>query len=156
MEIRKATFDDLDQLLALIHCTSKHLIEKNIYQWNDPCEKNDLKKEIERDEVYLLVDKNRLLGSYSIRPSNQKYPVQIEKSYYMHRLLIHPFFHGKDMATYIFKHVRKQYNKHETVLLDCWAGNEKIFDFYRRHECNFIGDFPEADYKISIFQVGRG
>lgn len=154
MVIRKATLSDLDQLLALIQSTAMQHIDKNVYQWNDPCDINELREEINKGEVFLLLEKNRLVGTYSIRRPDHFYPVQIEKSYYLYRLVIHPFYQDKDMAKHIFKHVRKRYNRKQPVLLDCWAGNEKLFEFYRKHECNFLGDYPEKDYKISVFQVG--
>lgn len=155
MMIRQATIDDLDQMIALIHSTSKKMVDKNIYQWSHCCDPSELKKEIEAGEVFLLVDNKRLIGSYSIRPLDKEYPVQIEKSHYLFRLLIHPFYQDKNMEEHIFKYVKHQYKKKDHVLLDCWAGNEKLCQFYREHDCQFIGDFPTLDYKISVFQVGK-
>lgn len=155
MLIRLATLEDLDQLTALIQSATKHLVAKDVYQWQQSCDVEKLQNEIKNGEVFILSDHNRFVGSFSIKPSDKKYPVQMEKSFYMYRLLIHPFFQGQDMARYIFKHVRKHYSKKQHVLLDCWAGNEKLFDFYRQHECSFLGDYPAMDYKISVFQVGK-
>lgn len=37
------------------------------------------------------------------------------------------------------------------ALLDCWAGNAALRDFYTRAGFTHLGDFPEADYRVSVF-----
>jgi len=155
MMVRQATLDDFDQMVALINATTKKKIEKNIFQWAHPCDSGLLENEIENGEVYLLIHDNRLVGSYSIKPTDQKYPIQIEESYHMYRLIVHPFYKRKDITQQIFGYVRKNYRKKNHVLLDCWAGNETLCEFYKQHDCTFLGDYPEKDYKISIFQVSK-
>jgi len=154
MLVRKASMDDFDQLTGLIQATSKKLIEKHVYQWAYPCELEQLEAQIKNEEVYILEHQKRLVGSFSIKPVEEHFPVQIEKSLYVYRMLVHPFYQGKNMTDYMFKHLRKEYKKNP-VLMDCWAGNEKLSKFYLDHDCLHIGDYPEADYKISIFQVGK-
>jgi hypothetical protein len=38
------------------------------------------------------------------------------------------------------------------LYLDCWAGNKKLRNFYSNAGFDFIGDFPEEDYMISVFK----
>lgn len=152
MLIRQATMEDFDQISALIHASTKKLIEKHVYQWAYPYEVHQLEKQIVSGEVYLLEENKRLIGSYSIKPVSAKFPIQIEDGMYIYRMLIHPFYQGKNMPDFMFKHIRRAYKQHP-VVMDCWAGNEKISNFYRSHECLYLGDFPEEDYKISVYQV---
>lgn len=154
MIVRQATIEDFDQMSMLIQKTAKTLVDKNVYQWRHCCQDSELKDQINNGEVYILEDKNRLIGSYSIKPLDADYPLQIEKTLLMYRMIIHPFYQGKDMAEYMFKHVRHKY-KRKGILMDCWAGNEKIINFYQKHHCTFLGDYPAMDYKISVFQVGK-
>jgi N-acetylglutamate synthase-like GNAT family acetyltransferase len=154
MLVRQATLEDLDQMTALIQATSKKLIEKNVYQWAYPCELNELEHQITNGEVYILEDQKRMIGSFSIKPVTEEFPVQIEEGMYVYRMLIHPFYQGKNMTNHIFKHLRKEYKK-KPVLVDCMAGNEKLSKFYLEHQCLHLGDYPEADYKISVFQVSK-
>lgn len=146
--------DDFDQLTGLIQATSKKMIEKHVYQWSYPCEMEQLEAQIVNEEVYILEHHKRLIGSFSIKPVESHFPVQIDESLYVYRMLVHPFYQGKNMTVHMFKYLRKEYKK-RPVLMDCWAGNEKISNFYLNHECLHIGDYPEADYKISVFQVGK-
>lgn len=154
MLVRQATLEDLDQMTALIHATTKKLIEKNVFQWAYPCELESLASQLKNGEVYILEDHNRLIGSYSIKEVEDNFPVQIEKSLYMYRMIVHPFYQGKNMTHFMFKHIKKEHKKNH-VLLDCWAGNEKLSKFYIDNDCLFLGDYPEKDYKISVFQVGK-
>ncbi len=154
MLVRQATMDDFDQLTALIQATAKKLIEKHVFQWSYPCELEQLESQIINGEVFILEDHNRLIGSYSIKPVEAHFPVQIDKSLYVYRMLVHPFYQGKNMTQHMFKHLRKEYKK-KPVLTDCWAGNDKLSQFYLNHDCLHLGDFPEEDYKVSIFQIGK-
>ena len=38
-----------------------------------------------------------------------------------------------------------------TLYLDCRAGNKKLRDFYSKSGFDFMGDFPVADYMVSVF-----
>jgi hypothetical protein len=38
------------------------------------------------------------------------------------------------------------------VHIDCWAENEKLKDFYSKNGFEYLGDFAEEDYLISIFK----
>lgn len=154
MLIRQATSKDLDQMTALIQATTKKLIDQNVYQWAYPCELNELELEIANGEVFILENKNRMIGSFSIKPITKDFPVQMEDGMYVYRMMIHPFYQKKNITEQIFRYLRKEYKK-KPVLLDCWAGNEKLFKFYLKHQCLHLGDFPEADYKMSVFQISK-
>lgn len=39
------------------------------------------------------------------------------------------------------------------VVLDCWAGNEKLRSFYEGVGCSLVGVFPELEYEIAVFEV---
>jgi GNAT superfamily N-acetyltransferase len=155
MLIRKANQEDLDQLLLLMNCTAKQKIDKHIYRWQHNCEISQLKEQIENEEVFVLMDKERIIGSYSIKPLESYYPVKIDESYHMYRMVVHPFYKEKDLTSYMFKHVRKKYHKKHPVLFDCWSGNERLIEYYDHQNCIRLGDYPASDYKITVFQVGR-
>lgn len=38
-----------------------------------------------------------------------------------------------------------------TLFLDCWAGNEKLRDFYSKVGFDFVAVIPEEDYEIAVF-----
>lgn len=153
MKVRQATKDDFYQILALVNSTAQNIIEKDIFQWSYPCEVDEIEKQITNGEVFLLEDDNKLIGSYSIKPLDEQYPVHIENGLYLYRIMIHPFFHGKNMGDHIFKHLRSHYKKRDNIILDCWDGNDKLKEFYLRNGCTLMGEYIEGTYKISIFRV---
>ena len=155
MKIRQACLEDLDQVTALINATAKHLIDKDVFQWSYPCEYEEVKREIEQGEVYLLEDGRKLMGSYSIRPIKDDYQVIIEHGLYLYRIIIHPYFQGNNVGSYILNYLRDHHKKKENLILDCWAGNEKLKSFYMRNGCTLLGEFPEESYKICIFSVDK-
>ncbi len=155
MKVRKAMLEDLDQVIALINSTAKHLIEKNVFQWSYPCEEEEVKNEVEKGEVYLLEDGSKLIGSYSIKPISDDYQVVIEDGLYLYRIIIHPHFQGNNVGSYILNYVKSHHKKNTNLVLDCWAGNEKLKKFYINNGCNLLGEFPEESYKISIFSVDK-
>lgn len=38
-----------------------------------------------------------------------------------------------------------------TVFLDCWAGSDKLRNFYERAGCRCVAVMPENDYEIAVF-----
>ncbi|WP_088012228.1 GNAT family N-acetyltransferase [Gottfriedia acidiceleris] len=44
------------------------------------------------------------------------------------------------------------YTERVSIYLDCWAGNDKLKQFYQNYGLKQLGDFPENDYYISIFK----
>ena len=49
------------------------------------------------------------------------------------------------------KHLSKINNKN--FYLDCWAGYEKLKQFYKKCDLKYLGDYPEDDYYVSIFEA---
>lgn len=154
MLVKQATLEDFDQVLWLIKACAKHYIDNHRFQFQEQCDDLKLRQQIENNEVFLLIDHNRVAGSFSVKPVESYYPVQMDQSVHMYRMVTHPLYHDKDIATPMFKHIRKKFKRKKPVLLDCWSGNDRMIEFYSNHNCHLIGDYPESDYKISVFQVG--
>ncbi|PAM96083.1 hypothetical protein B4N84_04180, partial [Flavobacterium sp. IR1] len=63
-----------------------------------------------------------------------------------------PEYQGKNAGAVVLSFAYKLVENMNTVLyLDCWAGNEKLKQFYLRNEMSYIGDFQEEGYFISVF-----
>ena len=60
---------------------------------------------------------------------------------------------GKGLGRIFLDGIRQQVIPHYngTIVLDCWAGNDKQRDFYLRARFTFHGIFPENDYQVAIF-----
>ena len=150
MKIRTAKIKDLESVINLMNLTSKHLIEKNVYQWSYPCCNRDIKEDIKKGELYILSEKNKIIGSYSIKDLEEKFYIESEEGLYLYRIAIDPKYQGKNIGNEIIKHLR---NKKKEIFFDCWAGNNKLKEFYLKNGCQLLGDYPEETYKISVFKV---
>ena len=96
--IRTATKDDLDEVMLIIKACTKHMISKNIFQWNEKYPNIEtFKNDIENENLYVLsLQNNELIGCVSITFEMDDFYKTIDwispskKNIYVHRLsLIH-------------------------------------------------------------------
>lgn len=74
--------------------------------------------------------------------------------WYLHSLVLEPVYQGQGLGLCFLKEVLRQLEVEEgngTVVLDCWAGNEKLRHFYEKAGFGFLGVFPERDYEVAVF-----
>ncbi|HEX3047167.1 MAG TPA: GNAT family N-acetyltransferase, partial [Bacillota bacterium] len=77
----------------------------------------------------------------------------VSPSLYLYRIAISPLFQGKNIGLEIIAEVKKRSQAlNKPVYLDCWAGNEKLRQFYSNAGFEYMGDFPEETYSISVFK----
>jgi GNAT superfamily N-acetyltransferase len=115
--------------------------------------------------AYILDASDRLVGSVLVDPldgicPNTKYILHaswgLEKVpsplWYLHALMLEPAEQGKGLGLVFWEGVvRAMKDQKGTVVLDCWAGNSKLREFYQKAGFMYHGDFPENDYCISVY-----
>ena len=70
----------------------------------------------------------------------------------LHSMMLSPEIQGKGVGLKFFTDVISHLQaRGRTVLLDCWAGNTKLRDFYVRAGCEFVMVVPENNYEIAVF-----
>lgn len=74
----------------------------------------------------------------------------------LHSVMLLPEWQGKGFGRALVEgllwNLRAEHGDEGTVLLDCWAGNEKLRSFWARMGFIFVGELQEEDYKIALFQ----
>jgi GNAT superfamily N-acetyltransferase len=71
---------------------------------------------------------------------------------FLHWMMLAPEIQCRGLGSDFFRNViYKLKGQAACVLLDCWAGNEKLRDFYTRAGCELVATIPENDYEIAIF-----
>jgi hypothetical protein len=67
--------------------------------------------------------------------------------------MLEPEMQGKRLGLPFLEGVKRHVvpDGRGVIILDCWAGNEKLRDFYRRAGFTFHGVFGEKDYEIAVF-----
>ena len=84
----------------------------------------------------------------------KKLPPPPGKKWYLHSLMLEPAYQGQGLGLYFLKEALRQLEIEEgkgTVVLACWAGNEKLRHFYEKAGFGFLGVFPERDYEVAVF-----
>lgn len=152
--IRQAKIEDLQQVANVLNEVTLHLQAKEINQWNYPWDVNIVSDQIKNNNQYVLLHNEKIIGTFSISEIDQLSQLEIKPgSKYLSKIAILPEFQGQNLGSYVIKFAfsfAEQGNK--TLYLDCWAGNEKLKSFYTKAGLQYIGDFPEEDYFISIFK----
>lgn len=70
----------------------------------------------------------------------------------LHSMMLAPKIQGHGIGRRFFREVMYQLkDRAKSVLLDCWAGNDKLRNFYFSAGCTFVGTAPENDYEVAIF-----
>jgi ribosomal protein S18 acetylase RimI-like enzyme len=153
-EIRLAQIEDLDQIRHLLNETTLQLKQKGIEQWDYPWDHQKIAKQISNGYVYVLLLNEEIIGSFCMNDIEKINDLTVEpKSIYLSQIAISPEYQGKNLGRTITDYTCSFVKKiNKTLYLDCWAGNEKLKEFYSNNGLQYIGDFPEENYFISIFK----
>lgn len=116
MEFRKAKISDLDQIVEIIELSKKYLKEAKIDQWqNGYPENNDLKKDIEDKNSYVLVKGTEILATTVISLDRESTYNSIvhgewitdEDYIVMHRVAVHKDYKGKGIFKELIKEAKR-------------------------------------------------
>lgn len=140
--IRKATKDDLDEVMLIIKACTKHMISKNIFQWNEKYPNIEtFENDIENENLYVLsLQNNELIGCVSITFEMDDFYKTIDwispskKNIYVHRLAVHPNNQGQGYAKIIMNFIEKKGidNLCESIRLDTFSMNNKNNTLYTK------------------------
>jgi RimJ/RimL family protein N-acetyltransferase len=154
MQIRLANMNDLQKMLSILNLATLDLQQKSINQWDYPWNINKIVNQIKNNCSYVLLDGDKIIGTFCITDIDHINELSVNvRSKYLSQIALLPKFQGRKFGSEITSYscsFAKELNK--TLYLDCWAGNEKLKEFYLKNGFNYIGDFPEGDYFISIFK----
>lgn len=141
MLIKKASKQDLDQLLTVVKSCGKNLIDQGIFQWNEEYPKReDLLEDIELQELWKLEDKDSIIGLIVLTENedteyhNVKWLTKNHKNLYIHRLAVHPKFQGKGYAQKLMAFAEKyaRENGYSSIRLDTFSENKRNLKFYEQ------------------------
>ena len=152
--IRKATFSDIDSILLITKACAKDMINKGIYQWNENYPNAEaFLKDIDRNELYVLTNENKILGCIVISNFMDdeyhaiKWLTESDKNIYIHRLAVHPDFQGQGFARQLMDFAEKlaREQKFTSVRLDTFSQNNRNNKFYESRGYKRLGSiyFPK-------------
>ncbi|TDB88926.1 GNAT family N-acetyltransferase [Actinomadura sp. 7K534] len=144
--IRPARPDELDDVLGLIDHAAEWLREKkNTTQWANPWPSVDDRRKrvyeaLLNRETWLLFDRERLIGTVSIRLiGHEELWTAREReteAVYLHRLVVHRDYTGLGLGAELIEWAGRkgaaQQRKAELIRIDVWTDNTELHDYYRR------------------------
>ncbi|UYZ23822.1 GNAT family N-acetyltransferase [Mesobacillus jeotgali] len=149
MEIRPAILEDVKEILTILNAASLALLDKGINQWPYPWDEDTLLEQLGFLHVGTVAGK--VIATFGIKDLKGWHVGKSGK--YLYQIAIQPEYQGKGYGSVITgwacEYARRLV---EELYLDCWAGNTKLKDFYSENGFEFVGDFPEEDYYISVFK----
>lgn len=158
IEIRLATIEETHKVMKILNEVTKDLLDKNINQWEYPWNEEVVKEDIVKSKVFFAIYEEIEIATFSIRTLNEENNSFYRelKGGYLYRIAILPRVQGIGIGSSILESIEKdeRFNK-EDLYLDCWDGNKKLKEFYLKSGFIYIGDYPEDDYKISIYKYKK-
>jgi len=152
--IRLAKKIEIPRILAITKACAKDMIRQNILQWNeDYPSKNAFENDIKRNELYVLISDNTIIGCMVLTPNMDTEYIPInwltgnDNNLYIHRLAIHPKNQGKGFAQ-ILMDFAEQYaihNNYISIRLDTFSKNVRNQKFYEIRGFKRLGEihFPK-------------
>lgn len=154
MKIRLAKgHHDLEIVVNLLNEVTEMLLKKGIKQWEHPWDATEIEVDINTNRLYVVEVDGEVICSFSIKKIDQLNSLTIKEGLYLYRIAVLPKLQGKDYGGKIIDFsICLAREKNLSLYLDCWAGNEKLKNFYSCSGLEYLGDYPEEDYMISIFK----
>lgn len=149
-----AKYSEIPQILTLVKACARFMIENNILQWNEhyPTQQA-FENDIERKELYLLKDKDHIIGTIVISTFMDDEYHDIEwltpsdGNIYIHRLAVHPDYQGQGNARKLmdFAYAFAKAKKVPSIRLDTFSENKRNQKFYEARGYQKLGNiyFPK-------------
>jgi RimJ/RimL family protein N-acetyltransferase len=158
---RIARNNETDQLINLSSNVQAALSASGSLQQIGPLNRERVAAAVEDGRCFVLEDQgSNVIGCVFVRPVNgDSYPdndLDISAfpapRLFLHWMMLAPEAQGKGFGLQFFRDVMDLLNPQAgSVLLDCWAENDKLRAFYRRAGCQFVAIVPEKNYEIAVF-----
>ena len=162
MNVRRAIIDDAEWVVDLSRCVQEALTASGSLQQIGPLPYATVEASIRAGNVYLLESPSRPLGSVLVDPAIPTYRHHLTQwgldalpgpFWYLHALMLEPKEQGKGLGKIFLDGVKELVisNDNGMIVLDCWAGNNKLRDFYLHAGFKFHGVFPLKDFEVAVF-----
>ena len=155
---RRATLDDAGWIVELSRRVQEALAASGSRQVIGPLLLEETVQSIRAETAFLLQTQEKRLGSVLIDPLESArlvqwgLPGEAGPWWYLHSLMLEPEEQGKRLGGAFLEEVKRlMAPRSGTIVLDCWAGNVKLRDFYYRAGFTGRGIFPVKDYEVMVF-----
>lgn len=166
MTIRKASLEDIPDILAITKACALHMVNNDIFQWNENYPNTAIfNKDLQHEALYVLInDNNKVTGSIVLSEiMDEEYKsinwlTENNSNLYIHRLAIHPNEQGKGYARYLMDFAENfaKENSFSSVRLDTFSLNKRNNLFYQKRGYKQLSDvyFPkQSDAPFHCYEL---
>lgn len=128
--VKKAVFEDLEQIMVILNDAKAYLKEKGIPQWQNGYPNRDVfLDDLKKGDLYVLKEDDVVLGMCVIKDFEETYEVidgawlNDEPYYVIHRIAIKEDLKGKNCAKQLFDYAK---SLGKDVRIDTHAMNESM------------------------------
>ena len=154
ISIKKASADNLPQILDILNSATQKLLAKEVMQWEYPWDIEVVMNDISQGLFYIAEKNGQAVGCFGLKDFANNAFANDDKGMYFYHLAVHPDHSGgsysKEMCQFVQNFAKES---GRTVYFDCWAGNDFLKKFYSENGFEYMGDFPEEDYFVSAFKT---
>ena len=165
--IRAGEISDTDAILNITKSCALHLIQNNIYQWNEHYpDRGSFINDAKNQELYVYVINGSVVACISLCMHMDevylpvKWKTKNDNNLYIHRLAVHPDFQKKGVGKMLmdFAEEYAKEKKFVSVRLDTFSVNKRNLKFYesrgygRLEEIHFPkqSEFPFYCYELIL------
>lgn len=162
-QVRPASASEIPLLLEIAAAVQDKLTQAGSAQQIAGYTLQNAEERVQRGELYVLEQSGSLVGSAFVEPvTPQRFP-QIASwnavpaghaAGFLYGLVISPASQGHGLGRVLLDGIccQEVFPAPAVLLLDCWASNAKLRQFYLSAGFEFCGEFPEEDYRIAVFR----
>jgi len=163
--IRRAKISEIKDILNITQACAHKMQENGIFQWNEHYPSQAaFEKDMERNELYVLEEKDVVLGAIVISTLMDEEYKPIKwltgngNSTYIHRLCVHPAHQGKGLAQQMmdFAETYSKDNGFISVRLDTFSQNKRNQRFYEQRGYQKLDDiyFPkQSEHPFHCYEL---
>ena len=159
LELRKASIEDLDDVLVIYKNAINLLESKGIYQWDDMYPNKDvLKEDIEKEELFLGEINGAIACAFVINEeydeeyNDANWEYKNSKFKVIHRLCVNVDFQNMGIGKRVMKIIEEELRKEnvECIRLDTFSKNPFSIKLYENIGFKKVG---EANWRKGLFNI---
>jgi len=164
MKIIKGKPDQLETIFSLLQACAADMRDQGIAQWNEnyPLLK-DVQKDLFSQSLYIVQIEGNLAGIVVFDENQSPEYIDVEWEFtkgkigVIHRLAVHPQFHGKGIARKLMDYIEvfAKKNQYQSIRLDAYSQNPRTLKFYQNRGYKQCGEiyFPYRDDPFDCFEI---
>ncbi len=159
IEYRKATLENLHEIMSLINSAIIDMNNAGIYQWDEIYpDENTIKQDIEMDDLYIgLIDRRIavifVVNSYCDEEYHNGDWLYPDRNYrVIHRLCVHPDFQNKGVGKITMEYIENKLSNEniKSIRLDSFTKNPYAIKLYKKLGYKTVG---YADWRMGRFYL---